>query len=235
MAKVIAGTAACAIAALTLLGIWNIGSDISPAEREAARKAATVTLGFAAPPPVVACHQRREAAPSWPPRGWRRDAVVAGPIAFVGMRSFADERAAEFADLATRARADLAAGRGTTSRRGRRALRHSIATGKGVFVPRELFVLERAERQVTVVVPRPQELWAEGEPRRSRAITFQACPSWERRFSGHGRLGKTTHFGAGIVVHGAGCVPFDFWIDGAKAPIRRWVSFGTRGRGCRRP
>jgi hypothetical protein len=190
---------------------------------------------FTRPPPVVACHQRREAAPGWPPPGWRKDAVTAGPIAFVGLRSYANDDPAEFGDLATRARADLRAGGARMTSRSRRALERTAADGRGDHPPLELLVLLDAEHQVTVVVPAGLELWAEGEPKRARAVTFQACPSWERRLGGRGRLGPRTHFGAGLVVPGARCVPLDLWVDGAAKPVRRWVSFGTRGRGCGRP
>jgi hypothetical protein len=47
------------------------------------------TIISAPPPYVVDCVQRVEAPPTWPPPGWRRHAVRAGPVEFVGLRSYA--------------------------------------------------------------------------------------------------------------------------------------------------
>jgi hypothetical protein len=43
--------------------------------------------GLVPPPPAIDCSERVEGPPGWPPRGWQRDAVRIGPIAFVGLRS----------------------------------------------------------------------------------------------------------------------------------------------------
>jgi hypothetical protein len=64
-----------------LLGLPLLGVLAMPAV------AGSPQAEISAPPPyVVDCVQRVESPPTWPPRGWRKHAVLAGPVAFFGLR-----------------------------------------------------------------------------------------------------------------------------------------------------
>jgi hypothetical protein len=56
----------------------------------ASSAAAPQPSGLVPPPRVLDCTNRVEGPKSWPPHGWQRDAVRIGPIAFVGLRSYAN-------------------------------------------------------------------------------------------------------------------------------------------------
>jgi hypothetical protein len=148
--------------------------------------------GFSPAPLVVDCTQRVETPRSWPPRGWRRDAVFAGPVAFFGLHSYANQE---------------------PMREG------GIGTETPLLVP--------ARRQVTVVVRTPgvHLLWGDFEGGR-RAVTFKACPSWQRSLTGHGEVGRVTQFLGGFGADRPRCVAIHVYVFGRERPYKRRFALG---------
>lgn len=64
------------------------------------------------------------------------------------------------------------------------------------------------------------------------AVTFEACPPSEPRFSGKGIVGSQTEFNGGFVSAGPGCRSFRVIPGKGADPIRVRVGFGTSEIRC---
>lgn len=155
---------------------------------------------LAKPPYVVDCFNRVETGRGFPPRGWRAHSVVAGPLGLYALRS--------------------------------NAAGHPEDYERPGGVPVESVAIVRRDQQVTLSIP-PSEppgvklLWLPGF-KGNTSITFSACPRWQHRFSGHGRVGRFTLFQGGLRVIGARCTRLEIWAYGRTRPVTRTVGFGRR-------
>jgi hypothetical protein len=157
---------------------------------------------------LAACTAGRSTGPA---EGWRRDSVVAGPLAFVALRHAAHWPAGELR-------------RRGSGYRGQKVL-VVVAAGATVTVR-----VPAAERRHLALLYDPAS-WndrnsyriADGQP----AVTFQACPAAEHPFGADG-----TQFNGGFVVAGPRCATLEVSTPAAPAPRQVVVSFGA-GR-CRR-
>jgi hypothetical protein len=64
------------------------------------------------------------------------------------------------------------------------------------------------------------------------AVTFEACPPSEPRFSGDGSVGATTEFNGGFVSAGPGCRSFRVILGQGGDPIAARLGFGTEESQC---
>lgn len=64
------------------------------------------------------------------------------------------------------------------------------------------------------------------------AVTFEACPPSEPRFSGDGSVGATTEFNGGFVSAGPGCRSFRVIPGQGGDPIPVRLGFGTEESQC---
>jgi hypothetical protein len=144
------------------------------------------------------------------PLGWRRDAVIAGPVAFYPARRYASapspDPGARFVDQKTlvivRAGATV-----TVSVASRDQHRASLDYGFG---------LERRKR-------RPPVKLSDG----ARTVRFLACSRNARPFSPGHRLDRETQFNGGIVTVWRTCLALDVFENGRERPIRAVISAGA--------
>lgn len=161
-----------------------------PPGRPPASPPSDAATGLIPPPPVLGCASRVETGRGFPPPGWRRKSVGAGPLTLYNLRENA------------------------------RTSRQSVET----------VALVRAGRQVTLNIPplnrRSLRLLF---PATRSAVTFNACGRFTRRFSAdHRRIGRFTLFQGGFSSSERRCQALDFWIEGRRHPIRKYVGFGRR-------
>jgi hypothetical protein len=94
----------------------------------------------------------------------------------------------------------------------------------------EVPVLVDAEKQVTVAARTPGvELGFGDQDENTEAVTFKACPSWERNFERPAEVGSFTQFVGTIESDEPACVEFDVHVLGESKPMRE--RFGL-GRDC---
>jgi hypothetical protein len=203
-----------ALVALTLLAACTEPRSTGPVEGQAPAPGPTAAPGPSAtrPGPTAAGFVRTCESSVYGELGdgWRRDSVIAGPLAFVALREAARGPAGEF------------------RRRG------------SGYPGQKVLVVVEAGATVTVTVPAAERRhlallydpasWnernsyriADGQP----AVTFQACPAEQQPAGADG-----TQFNGGFVVAGPRCATLEVSTPAAPTPRRVAVSFGA-GR-CR--
>jgi hypothetical protein len=165
------------------------------------------TASASQPSRAVDCSDRAEGnAPIQRPKG--RGNLVAGPIAFIGLRRAARAPARDFT----------------------REPRGYLGWKSGVVL--------RANAEVTVSFagskPRVLRLdYPGGRGKPVKAVTFTACPEDEQAFSYDGVVGERTAFSGGFLVAERRCVRLRISVAGDPQPIIRRISFGA-GR-CKQP
>jgi hypothetical protein len=141
-------------------------------------------------------------------RGWRKRAVVAGPLALL---LGPDRRPKHFVpDAELKALAVVRAGARVT------------------------LVVPEAERQrISLLYD-----FGPGPPRDLRlsdgtsSVRFRAC-SRSGKYPGPGGYpGRETQFNGGFFVRDAHCAAIEVWTEGRTTPIRRWLPFGVGDRRC---
>jgi hypothetical protein len=134
--------------------------------------------------------------------GWRKRAVVAGPLALLPYRERRPQHFVPDADLKVIAVVDA----GT----------------------RVTLAVPEAERQRLSLLygtgpgPRRDFRLSDG----TSSVRFSACPP------GSEYPGRETQFNGGFFVRDAHCAAIEVWIEGRTNPIRRWLPFGVRDRQC---
>lgn len=142
-------------------------------------------------------------------RGWREDAVVIGPIAFIGLPSLAAAPERRFEPRKGRDRSEKVLA--------------VVRTGPPVTVRVSPF-----EHVGLLYDPSKFNAHsvADGDP----AVTFVSCEPGESPYADFGASGRATQFNGAFVMDGPGCVALDVAV-GSEAAERTWVSFGA-GEGC---
>jgi hypothetical protein len=148
------------------------------------------------PPYVVDCVHRVEGPPHWPPRGWRQDAVLAGPVAFVGLRDYARQPAN---------RDDGSVGSKTVALVRADAQVTVVARAPGLRLRWGDF---RARSAITF----------KACPARQRSLGFRLT---HRRF-----VGRHTQFIGGFSAPAPTCAAIDVYVLGRARPYRREFGFG---------
>jgi hypothetical protein len=134
--------------------------------------------------------------------GWRKRAVVAGPLALLPYLERRPEHFVPDADLKVIAVVDAGA---------------SVT----LAVP-------EAERQRLSLLygtgPGPRRLWRLSDG--TSSVRFRAC-SRSGKYPG-----PETQFNGGFFVRDAHCAAVEVWSKGGTTPIRRWLPFGVSERRC---
>jgi hypothetical protein len=138
-------------------------------------------------------------------QGWREDAVVIGPIAFIGLPSLATSPERRFEPR------------------------------KGQERSEKVLALVRAGPPVTVRVAPAGQVALLYDPSRfnahnvadgDRVVRFVPCEPGESPYEDFGASGRSTQFNGGFVVAGSRCAALDVAVGG-EAAGRAWVSFGA--------
>jgi hypothetical protein len=139
--------------------------------------------------------------------GWRKQAVVAGPLALVPWEP-------NFA----RRRPELFRGRGAE-------VKVLALVDAGARVTLAVPEAERQRLSLLYGVPGPGARdWRLSDG--TLSVRFSACS----RSSEY--PGRQTQFNGGFVVRSAHCAAIDVWAEGRTNPIRRWLPFGVGDRQC---
>jgi hypothetical protein len=183
---------------------------------------ACTTAGSSSPPHAVPARPTSAAPPSSPAEdafvrtcrssvygtlgdGWRRDSVVIGPLAFVGMRLLATAPRKTF-DRPVKVLAVVRAGPAVTVQ----VTTHEPGAAALLYDPAN----DNTARDVDG-----------GE----EVVRFVPCKPGGSPFERFGASGRTTQFNGGFIVTGPQCVALDVTVRDT-ASIRRWVSFGAGSR-----
>jgi hypothetical protein len=144
--------------------------------------------------------------------GWRKRAVVAGPLA---LRPYLERRPELFVpDAEVKVIAVVDAGARVT-----------------------LAVPEAERRRISLLydfggprINRDLRL-SDG----TSSVQFSACSRSGVEYPGPGSYpGRETQFNGGFFVRGAHCAAIEVWAEGRTSPIRRWLPFGVRKQRCPR-
>jgi hypothetical protein len=203
IAAVLAVSALIAVAALALAA----GGDESTPEDGGDAAAAAEP----APETVIPC--RRAVYGELEP-GWRKQAVVAGPLALVPWEP-------NFA----RRRPELFRGRGAE-------VKVLAVVRAGARVTLAVPEAERQRLSLLYGVPGPgARLWRLSDG--TSSVRFKACSRSGAEYPGPGGYpGGDSQFNGGFFVRDAHCAAIEVWIEGRTSPIRRWLPFGVGDRAC---
>jgi hypothetical protein len=146
--------------------------------------------------------------------GWRKHAVVAGPLALVPWEP-------NFA----RRRPELFRGRGAE-------VKVLAIVDSGASVTLAVPEAERQRLSLLYGVPGPGARdWRLSDG--TSSVRFSACSPSGAEYPGPGGYpGRETQFNGGFFVRDAHCAAIDVWVEWRTDPIRRWVPFGVGDRQC---
>jgi hypothetical protein len=141
--------------------------------------------------------------------GWRKRAVVAGPLALL---FYPERRPKHFRpDVAVKAIAVVDAGASVT-----------------------LAVPEAERQRISLLYgtgPGPHRDFRLSDG--TSSVRFSACSRSGAELPGPGGYpSRETQFNGGFFVRDAHCAAIEVWIEGRTSPIRRWVPFGVADRQC---
>jgi hypothetical protein len=146
--------------------------------------------------------------------GWRKRAVVAGPLALVPWEP-------NFA----RRRPELFRGRGSE-------VKVLAVVDAGARVTLAVPEAERQRLSLLYGVPGPgARLWRLSDG--TSSVRFSACSRSGAEYPGPGGYpGRETQFNGGFFIRDAHCAAIEVWTKGRTKPIRRWLPFGVGDRPC---
>jgi hypothetical protein len=142
--------------------------------------------------------------------GWRKRAVVAGPLALLPYLERRPELFVPDAELKVIAVVDAGA--------------------------RVTLAVPEAERQHISLLydfggPRLNRLFRLSDG--TSSVRFSACSRSGAEYPGPGGYpGRETVFNGGFFVRDAHCAAIEVWTEGRTSPIRRWLPFGVAHRAC---
>ena len=147
-----------------------------------------------------------------PRPGWRKRAVVAGPLALTPLKPYF-KRGPKFfqPDAELKVLALVDAGASVT-----------------------LAVPEAERRRLSLLYdfgpgPRRDLRFSDG----TSSVRFSACSRSGAEYPGPGGYpGRETQFNGGLFVRGAHCVAIEVWTEGRTDPRHRWLPFGVGDRQC---
>jgi hypothetical protein len=142
--------------------------------------------------------------------GWRKQAVVAGPLALL---PYLERRPELFVpDAELKVIAVVRAGARVT-----------------------LAVPEAERQRISLLYddsgPAPRRLFRLSDG--TSSVRFSACSRSGAEYPGPGEYpGRETQFNGGFFVRDAHCAAIEVWTEGRTNPIRRWLPFGIGDRRC---
>ncbi len=196
--------------------------------------AAALIAGTPAPPPAYVAPCPSGVSGGLPPH-YERESLLAGPLALYGVADFARYPSRYIASIRTGLLNDLRAlprhDLTRLERGSRRLLRAALRTASDHRYPGfETAATVRAGADVTLAVA-PRDRAHVGLLFDHRA--FRHADHGYRVADGtaavrlRGCTAPYTQYQGGFVLDGPRCVTLEAWIDGAPAPVRRVVSFGS--------